>query len=614
MTGKFFLLAFLLLQSWLCAQAVPQNPAPVSFLSDTRHTGVFNEKPAASAPEVKYFFKTGGAVRSAPAVFMGRVFFGSSDGYFYCIDENTGSEVWKFKTDGSVASSPAIDRNKIYFSSRDGFLYCLDIKSGKALWKFSLGKDLFYRWEYDYYLSSPLVHNGILYIGSGDGNLYAVDAAKGKELWKFAAGSRIRSTPALADGVLYFGDFAGMLYAVDVKNHKAKWVFETDGAKIKIEDFGFDRSAIVSSASVTDNEIFAGSREGCLYCVDRESGKLKWKDDQKMSWVISTPAIYKDMVIAGTSDGHFVKSLNIKTGQEAWRYPTATPVWTSCAIAGSVVYAGDYDGNFFALSADDGSKLWDFKTDDKIHGSPVVHGGTVFFGSDDGFLYAIKGSEQTGSQMTKPRKAVYWEESKGYNYFANRTDEYIRDYFVRQGYELLDSEKLKQFMEESLKNNAAGVVVFARNEFPGNIYNDSAKTDLLRDFLKGNNRVVLLGENPLAYIKNKEGKLTELDYRRASGYFGIQYGGELTDAMKGLYPCSVTEQGIKTGLKGFWISMAAVTPDQVDIVYARDENGRAACWLKNYGGPAGSGLMQLWTGRQFPSPLGMIKNAVELAP
>ncbi|MFA7420441.1 MAG: PQQ-binding-like beta-propeller repeat protein [Melioribacteraceae bacterium] len=609
--NKWLIILALFLASCFTFAQTSSFTSQINFLANPQHTSFYQEEAVASSPEVKFIFETKGAVRSTPAIHQNKIYFGSGDSHLYCIDETIGNEIWKYKTGGAVTSSPYVVNNKLYFSSKDGFLYCLNSSNGKLIWKFNLGKELFYKWEFDYYLSSPTVADNVVYIGSGDGNLYAVNSNNGKLLWKYFAGSRIRSTPAIASGILYFGDFAGKLYAIDLKSHKPKWIYETDGVKINIEEFLFDRSALVSSPTVYKDVVLVGSREGFLYCVDIETGKLNWKYDHKVSWVISTPAIYKENVIVGTSDGHFVNSVNIKTGVEDWRYKTKTPVWTTMAIASGVVYGGDYSGNFFALNAESGKELWNFKTGDRIHGSPVVKNGVVYFGADDGNMYAIGGSKKFSDRNEKFKKAVYWEESKVYNYFSNKTDEFIRDYFIREGYELVDGEKLKSFIEDRNKDHLPSVVVFAKNDFPKTIVNDSTKTDLLREFLKGDNRAVLLGENPLAYIKDHTGKLVELDYRKASKYFGIDYGGELTEAMKGLIPDYVTEEGVKIGLKGFRITMASVNPHQVSKVYALDENGRAALWLKNYGGPANSGLVQLWVDWQLPNALNQIKNAAE---
>ena len=609
MKNKFAFLVGMI--SFIVVKAQSSIAEQVNFLADKTHSGIFKTNPVRSNPYVKFSFETGGPVRSTPSCYQGKIYFGSGNSFFYSLDETTGKEIWKFKTGGAVTSSPSASKQKIYFASKDGNLYCLNSVNGKLVWKLNLGKELSYKWEFDYYLSSPTIDNNIVYIGSGDGNLYSVNAQTGKLIWKYFTGSRVRSTPAVENGIVYFGDIAGKLYAINLKTHQPKWIFETDGYKIRIEDFLFDRSALISSPTVYKNYILVGSREGCLYCVDKDSGKLNWKYDHKMSWVISTPAIYQDNVIVGTSDGHFVNSLDIKTGAENWRFKTKTPVWSSMAIAGNTIYGGDYSNNFFALDADTGEELWTFKTGDRIHASSVVKDGVVYFGSDDGMFYAIAGSANVDLKNHRIKKGVYWEVSTGYNWFPNKTDEIIRDYFVSEGYELLDSQKLKLFMEDRLRDKYSSSIIFAKNDFPSTVFTETASTDLLRDFLKGNNRLILVGENPVAYVKDKSGKLVELDYRKATKYFGIDYGGELTEAMKGLTPAYVNEEGKRFGLRGFYIPMAAVEPGQVTKVLATDENGRAALWLKNYGGREGTGLMQLWIDRQYPNGLNLIKNAAE---
>lgn len=50
------------------------------------------------------------------------------------VDLVTGAELWKFYTGGPVRFAPVVNNGKIYFGSDDGFLYCLDT-TGKLLWK-----------------------------------------------------------------------------------------------------------------------------------------------------------------------------------------------------------------------------------------------------------------------------------------------------------------------------------------------------------------------------------------------------------------------------------------------------------------------------------------------
>ncbi len=50
------------------------------------------------------------------------------------VDLNTGEELWKFFTDGPIRFSPVAMDGKIYFGSDDGFMYCLDT-AGNLVWK-----------------------------------------------------------------------------------------------------------------------------------------------------------------------------------------------------------------------------------------------------------------------------------------------------------------------------------------------------------------------------------------------------------------------------------------------------------------------------------------------
>src|SRR6188508_443201 len=51
-------------------------------------------------------FKTGGPVKSSPAIVGERVFVGSDDGHVYALDLASGKKLWAFKTGGPVESSP----------------------------------------------------------------------------------------------------------------------------------------------------------------------------------------------------------------------------------------------------------------------------------------------------------------------------------------------------------------------------------------------------------------------------------------------------------------------------------------------------------------------------
>jgi outer membrane protein assembly factor BamB len=58
----------------------------------------------------------------------------------YCLDADSGRELWRFKTNGSV-DEVCYNQGRLYFGSWDCHMYCLDAQTGKLIWKFktSLG-------------------------------------------------------------------------------------------------------------------------------------------------------------------------------------------------------------------------------------------------------------------------------------------------------------------------------------------------------------------------------------------------------------------------------------------------------------------------------------------
>jgi len=581
------------------------------FQSNPQHTGVYDVKPIHHLEGVKFSFQTNGPVRSTPALSGGLLYFGSGDGALYAVDAESGYERWHFKTGGAVHSSPAVVNGVVFFSSRDQFLYGCDASTGKEIWKFRMGKDLDYRNGFDYYLSSPTIVDRVLFIGSGDGNLYAFDTQKRELMWKYSTGSRIRSTPAVVNDRVLVGTMSGFVFALNRSDGSLIWKFATKGASLKIEDFGFDRSAVVSSPSVANGLVTFGCRDGFLYALDFETGKEQWANDHKISWILSTPAIAGGRVFAGSSDAQFFQCLDQSSGQEVWRFKANGPVWSSAAVAGSIVYFGSNDGNLFALDRVSGAEQWRFKTNDRIFSSPVASDGMVYFGSDDGNLYALKGSTTREPRTTSPRKAVFWDSKPGAgSWFSAGTDEWIRDYFKREGYKVVDSKGLEQFMNEQLGSNLRSVVVFAEHRVPETIAREESPDALIRKYLDAGGKIVWLGPDPTAWKRDSTGKMLGIDYSVPQKILGIQYPGTNLEGI-GWYGSNVTEEGKQWGLRGWSVGLGWVDPGQVSTVLARDENGMASEWVKNFGGPEGTGLVQLWIPRDRQVDLFPVKCATE---
>lgn len=581
------------------------------FRSNETHTGVINTLPLKSRVERKFTFQTQGVIRSTPAIEGEAIYFGSADGNLYSINKNNGEKNWSFKTNGSVASSPAVAKNLVIFSSRDKNIYAVEKLTGKLVWKYGMGEDIKLPWGFDNYVSSPLVINDEIYIGSGDGNLYKL-SFDGNLIWKYKTQFRIRTTPASNNGVVYFGDTDGTMYALEANSGKLKWSYDTQGKNLNPDEFGTDRKAIMSSPAIAEGKITFGARDGFLYTLEEETGKFLWHYEYpNISWVIGSPAVENNRVYAGTSDGRFFHCLDLTSGKEIWNLFTGTIVWTSGSIVKDMIYFGDSDGNVYGVKKENGELVFKYKVGDKIFSSPVINNATLYVGSDDGHLYALSGSPE--EKKVEIFRGVFYDEKEPRYYFKEEAIIGLKNYFVENGYTLLDTPGLENFMKAAVDSGKKSTVVFVSTIFPENIFDYKADNDLLRNYFKAGNNAVILTRNPLGLDYNKtRDSLYEINFQRAEKILGIKYEGpSYVQAMTGLYNSAATETGKKMGMPEWFVGSFGIDPAQADKVLALDEYGKATAWIKSFTENKYNGFIQLWLLNKGIYDPSFIKNVAE---
>src|SRR5690606_35074596 len=70
---------------------------------------------------------------SSPAVSQGRVYIGSTTGYLYVLDADSGKILARVEAAGGVTAAPAITPRGIYFSTLDGALNKIN-RDGNLVW------------------------------------------------------------------------------------------------------------------------------------------------------------------------------------------------------------------------------------------------------------------------------------------------------------------------------------------------------------------------------------------------------------------------------------------------------------------------------------------------
>ena len=151
---------------------------------------------------------------TAPVVADGRVVVSSVDTHqVVALDAASGSRQWEFIAGGRVDSPPTLYEGRVLFGCTDGFIYCLGLCDGRLAWRFRAAQDDVRTVAREQVESlwpvhgSVLVFDGVAYAAAGrssyiDGGLtlYALEPTTGEVLHKTRIQSEHPEGTGLPDG------------------------------------------------------------------------------------------------------------------------------------------------------------------------------------------------------------------------------------------------------------------------------------------------------------------------------------------------------------------------------------------------------------------------------
>ncbi len=271
-------------------------------------------------------------------------------------------------------SSPAAADGRIYFTSTDGNLYCVEEEG--ELWSYDTGSRS---------VSSPAVYDDTIYVGNDAGELHAVDVASGERIWRYRGEGAVTGAPTVdPDGSsIYFGSTADRVYALNPDGEEV-WRLQTN-------------EEVETTPAVIGDVVTVTTRGAVIYRVDADTGD-QVNSHSVGDGVRSSPAVVsrdgRDINVFGSEDGRvyaveFWRDEGVRRVDRRWTRSTGGAVRSSPSVAGERVYVGSDDGSVYAVSLEDGSVIWRHETDDRVRSSPSVSEDAVYVGSDDGYVYAF---------------------------------------------------------------------------------------------------------------------------------------------------------------------------------------------------------------------------------
>lgn len=323
------------------------------------------------------------------------VYFGSSvTNSVHCIDAKNGSQKWFFRTDGAVRFPPTCSDNKLYFGSDDGYAYCITT-DGDLVWKYSPAGDN----------ARVLCNNGNLItmwpIRSGtallDGKVYfsaslvpwkasylcSVDAATGSDsgagLYRVSGGSTPTGAILASNSNIYLPH--GRHYPRIFSRATGAYSGEVSAAGVT------GVYALLTSDGPSTGFVHGQGRTGAYgYRLATQNDKIASLDNGKYM-VVSGGASYVITETFGveTTKGYRtnpqaqLKAIDRNTSGTLWTVTCDTRCY-SLIGGGDILFVGGID-KVTAYDTADGGVLWTKPVNGRVRG--LAAAGTCLFASTD---------------------------------------------------------------------------------------------------------------------------------------------------------------------------------------------------------------------------------------
>jgi hypothetical protein len=189
-------------------------------------------------------------------------------------------------------------------------------------------------------------------------------------------------------------------------------------------------------------------------------------------------------------------------------------------------------------------------------------------------------------------RAAYWDSDYPTHWIADADTITVRDALEAAGYEILDADQLKAWMDARIADGVPSVVVFCRDVGPDTVCETNTATCTLRKYLDAGGKIVFYGDIPFYNQGNPGGVETNWGTGGSTGILGFNAAGGAWDSGNMV---TFTDEGIDWGLTETWASVRPAAPTAVDIVLAADDAGNAAAWVKHFvPGDTSHGFVRIW--------------------
>ncbi len=222
------------------------------------------------------------------------VVFGTACGKLYCYDLENLEKYWvNENANGMIETEPLYYKDRLYYGSWDGSFYCVDAKTGLLVWEWK-DKGIFY---YSPAACKPVTNGEYVFFTTPHKEVYALDLNLGKEVWRrndYHAWESI--------GVNKKGN------RIYVKNYKDKFhvVSARTGSPVKNMNLDYGLDTLPVRVIEADGKVMFGCKNGMVFYMDKDRLKPKKAMQMGAARVHSVKHFRDNIFVAVNMDGKIV--------------------------------------------------------------------------------------------------------------------------------------------------------------------------------------------------------------------------------------------------------------------------------------------------------------------
>ncbi len=280
------------------------------------------------------------------------------------------SLLWQFSTapDNSMSATPICVGKRVYFCSL-GVVYCLDAETGEQIWSYETRFAI---------RSTPVFHSGRLFVTTANGEMHVLDAADKPEkplLTKLEIRGGLSSDPVLTKDIMYLVTDNGKLYRVNLESFAAEELNKNSPFQA-----GPNRSVAYDGRRL----VFTGT-DNLVYCFDLNLKRRLWSQVQGV--LVTPPVLTSETATVVTREG--VRSLKTRSGTLDWQRRGLISARGAAALANNRLYVAARDEFLYMLDPVRGTVLGRSETDSMVEAAPTVADKEVYLGTMAGNVYCL---------------------------------------------------------------------------------------------------------------------------------------------------------------------------------------------------------------------------------